>query len=243
MTTLPGRVRSLLPDPLFYRAVAASYRLRPEHRLLFPKEFAPEGCTAVDIGGWWGPWTYWLSRRAAAVWSFEPNPELAAFLTRVVAANVQVENVALSDQGGHGTLFAPEDVGRDALATLSPTIGNEEARRIEVPLRRLDDYGLEQVGFIKIDVEGHEFQVLRGAEATLAHDAPTLLIEIDQALHEEPIQVIFDWLAERGYSGRLRRAGTWEPLSSFDVDADQLAHTDLGDGSRIVDFVFERRDA
>ncbi len=103
------------------------------------------------------------------------------------------------------------------MATLSAGHTESGARPIEVPLRPLDDYGLEGVRFIKIDVEGHEFEVLLGAEETLARCAPTLLVEIDQAFHDQPIQRIFDWLRARGYEGQVRREGTWAPLRTFDV--------------------------
>ena len=238
MTSWANLARSVLPDPAFYRAVAASYRLRSERRLLLLDEMVPPGCTAVDAGAWWGPWTYWLSRRAASVWSFEPNPELASFLAGVVSPNVHVENVALSDRPGRGTLFAPQDVGRDALATLSVAHSDSGARRIEVPLRTLDSYGLEDVQFMKIDVEGHELEVLQGAERTLARCAPTLLVEVDQALHDHPIQRIFDWLLTRGYDGRVRRRRAWAPLSTFDVHKDQLLPRNARSPSYINEFAF-----
>lgn len=233
-----GQARSLLPDPLFYRGIAASYRLRRERRMLFLDELVANGSVVVDVGAWWGPWTYWLSRRAAEVWSFEPNPDLAAFLTGVVSPNVRVENIALSDHSGTEALFAPEAVGRDALATLSNRNKEAGARRFEVQLRTLDDYRLKAVHFIKIDVEGHELEVLNGAEGTIRHCAPTLLIEIDQAFHERPIKRVFDWLLDRGYEGRFRRGGQWLPLGAFDVNEDQS--TDRG-GMRaayINDFLF-----
>jgi FkbM family methyltransferase len=209
--------------------------------MLFLDEFVPDGSTVVDVGAWWGPWTYWMARRAERVWAFEPNPRLAKFLESVVAPNVRLENVALSDHAGSGTLFASTDVGRDALATLSADHGEPGAERTEVPLRPLDDFGLDGVRFVKLDVEGHEFEVLRGAEETLARCSPKLLVEIDQAYHEEPIQRIFDWLAERGYQGRIRRDGAWADLETFDVATDQAATTDPRDAAYINDFVFTPR--
>jgi FkbM family methyltransferase len=241
MTRFADRIRSALPDRAFYRLIAASYRLRPERRLLLLDELVPRGCTAVDVGAWWGPWTYWLSRRAASVWAFEPNPELASFLTRVVSPNVRVENVALSDRTGEETLFAPREVGRDALATLSAAHTEPGARTIEVPLRPLDEYRLEGVQFIKIDVEGHELEVLLGAEETLASWAPTLLVEIDQAFHEQPIQRIFDWLLARGYECQIRRNRTWASLRTFDVGEDQAAGRDVRSPRYINDFLFTPR--
>ena len=189
----------------------------------------------------WGPWTYWLSRRADSVWSFEPNPRPASFLARVASPNVHVEHAALSDRVGTGTLFAPSEIGRDALATLSGAKSESGAPRIEVPLRRLDDYKLNSVGFIKIDVEGHELEVLRGAEETLARCAPTLLVEIDQKHHEQPIQRVFDWLLVRGYEGRFRRRRSWEGLSRFVVQEDQLQQPRAMSAGYISDFVFTPR--
>jgi FkbM family methyltransferase len=236
--TAAGGARSFLPDSFFYRGIGATYRLRSERRLLLLDQFVPRGSTVIDAGAWWGPWTYWLSRRAASVWSFEPNPAMASFLTGVVSPNVHVEAVALSNRSGAGPLFAPQEVGRDALATLSTMHREKGAREIKVPLRRLDDYGLQDVKFIKIDVEGHEFEVLEGAEETIAGSAPTLLVEIDQALHDRPIQGIFDWLLSRGYEGRFRRRRAWAPLSAFDPNRDQPAGHNPKSADYIEDFLF-----
>ncbi len=208
--------QSRLPDSLFYRLAATAYRLRYERALLrLVGDLIPRGSTAVDVGAWWGPWTYWLSRRAGSVWSFEPNPELASFLTRVVSPNVHVEQTALSDRSGSGTLSVLDGVGRDALATLSSERGQSQARKVKVPLRRLDEYELDDVRFLKIDAEGHELHVLEGAEQTIANGAPTILVEIDRAFHEDgSLERLLEWLPGRGYNGRFERGGTWVPLAT-----------------------------
>ncbi|MGH9244424.1 MAG: FkbM family methyltransferase [Acidimicrobiales bacterium] len=227
---------------MLYRAVAAAYRLRAEPRLLLLGELVPRGCTAVDAGAWWGPWTYWLSRRAASVWSFEPNPNMAAFLRRVAAPNVHVEAVGLSDRSGRATLFVPSGIGPDALATLTAARRTSDAAGVEVALAALDEYDLERVGFVKIDVEGHELEVLRGAERTLERWRPTLLVEIEQRLHDEPIEGIFDWLRARGYEGWVRRRGSWAPLTTFDVERDQLQRRRVKRPTYVNNFVFAARD-
>jgi FkbM family methyltransferase len=231
----------VLPDPVFYRAVAAAFRVRAEQRLLLLDSLVPSGCVVVDAGAWWGPWTYWLSRRASAVWAFEPNPSMAAFLSRVVAPNVHVENVALSAGPARGTLFVPDGVGRDALATLSAAHRTDDAVGTEVRLEKLDHYRLDGVGFIKVDVEGHEFQVLRGAEGTLARSMPTLLVEVEQIFHERPVQCIFDWLVDRGYDGWFRQSRRWQPLSSFDVKRDQRPDVRVKSSQYVNNFVFMPR--
>ena len=50
---------------------------------------------------------------------------------------------------------------------------------VKVPMRTLDSYQLSNVGFIKIDVEGHEEAVLHGSSETLRREMPNLMIEIE----------------------------------------------------------------
>ena len=61
----------------------------------------PMGGVALDVGAWYGPWTYWLSRRAAHVTAFEPNPEVAKVLEHAAAPNVTVRRMAVSDHVGN----------------------------------------------------------------------------------------------------------------------------------------------
>ena len=238
MRRWPDHLRRSLPEPLFYRAVAAAYRARAEQRLLFLDALVPPRRVAVDAGAWWGPWTFWLSRRASEVWSFEPNPLMATFLARVVAPNVHVENVALSARPGYGTLYIPEGVGRDALATLSAAHRSDDAVARAVRLVALDDCTLDGVGFMKVDVEGHELELLHGAERTLARWMPTLLVEIEQTFHDQPIQHIFDWLHGHGYEGWFRRSRRWWPLSTFDVARDQRPQVGVKSTRYVNNFVF-----
>jgi FkbM family methyltransferase len=238
MKRWPDEVQRMLPDPLFYRAVAAAFRVRAEQRLLLLDALVARECVAVDAGAWWGPWTYWLARRASEVWAFEPNPLMAKYLARVVAPNVHVENVALSARRGDGTLFVPEGVGRDALATLSAAHRRRDAVAVNVRLEALDVYRLDRVGFVKVDVEGHELELLYGAERTLERWMPTLLVEIEQIFHDQPIHQIFDWLFGRGYTGWFRRGRRWRSLSTFDIERDQRPDVSVKSTRYVNNFVF-----
>ena len=75
MTTLAARLAPLLPD----RLVASTARLvypRVEPELARLDELCPPGCgTAVDVGGWYGPWTRRLARRARHVVTVEPGQD------------------------------------------------------------------------------------------------------------------------------------------------------------------------
>jgi hypothetical protein len=57
----------------------------------------------------------------------------------------------------------------------------------------------DRVDLIKIDVEGHEAAVVRGAAATIERCAPSVVFEYAPALLDDSADTPFDWLAARGY--------------------------------------------
>lgn len=229
----------ILPGPVVHRLAAWSFRWCGEQRMLFLDELVDPQRGAVDVGAWWGPWTYWLAKRCPQVWSFEPNPQLAKVLTRAARPNVHVEPVALSDHTGSTTLFVPRQLGDEAQATLEAGHRLATAEEVTVDVRRLDDYDLGDIGFMKIDVEAHEAAMLRGALGVLRRCRPVVLIEIEQRFHEQPIDAIFSYFLDLGYSGWIRRAGQWEPLSTFSVERDQVPFQGTPKDTRYINnFVF-----
>ena len=63
------------------------------------------------------------------------------------------------------------------------------------------------ISFIKCDVEGHEFAVLRGAERLLARSKPALLVEIEER-HGQTVSEVVGYLSDRGYGCQsLKRNG------------------------------------
>jgi FkbM family methyltransferase len=177
----------------------------------------------VDVGAWWGPWTYWLARVADRVVACEPLPELAAFISRHAPENVHVENVALSDRRAAVPLWVPAGGrGSEGRSSLDPRLADGR-RSVVVPTVRLDDLELQGVGFIKIDVEGHELQVLHGAAETIAASRPVLLVEVeDHFQHGAGVAPVFDFVRSLGYSGQFLYRGAWRDIDEFDVAALQL---------------------
>ena len=118
----------------------------------------------VDVGTHIGKWSLLVSKTASEVYSFEPNPDIYKYLVANIklndVKNVKALNIGLSSSSGKLRFFAdtPEHSG-------SSKITEDGDREIEVvPLDRFD---LPEVELIKIDVEGHELDVLKGAERTL----------------------------------------------------------------------------
>jgi hypothetical protein len=86
----------------------------------------------------------------------------------------------------------------------------------ETSIARLDDLVSQElpdepIGFVKIDVEGYELQVLKGATATIATHRPNLQIEIDP----DHLIEVREWLAARGYTGLFFFDGNLFHVSEF----------------------------
>jgi len=199
-------------------AVAWQFRLfEPELGRI--DEFVPEDGAAVDVGVWWGPWSWWLAKRVPRVDSFEPNAGLVGRVGPVLPANVNLHQVALSDSEGRSSLWIPTGgTGTEGRASLEPGVGSVEGwRKLSVPTARLDDFSLRDVGFIKIDVEGHELAVLHGAAELLGNQRPNLLIEIEQhSSRPHNLDAVIDYLRTFSYAGEYLNKGTWHPIEELD---------------------------
>jgi FkbM family methyltransferase len=202
--------------------------------------------TVIDVGAHEGIYSYGLLNKATVVEAFEPSPEpyktLASFGGRLHA-----HRVALSDHEGTGILHVPHVNGRPETGLASLNHGSSSETSIEVPLKRLDSYEFREVVLLKIDVEGHEGAVLRGAEETIRRNRPVLCIEIEQRhLSDTTMQSQFDQLAQLGYDGFFVDTNdTVRSLREFSYEqhqapylADLLAH----EHEYINNFVFVHRD-
>ena len=112
---------------------------------------------------------------------FEPLPDHAAALRQRYAAhpNVTILDVALSDAEGEATFVHNVDIpSHSGLRERSYPVPNTRRETITVRTRRLDDVlGSTPVAVIKIDVEGAELLVLRGALETLRRWKPPVVFE------------------------------------------------------------------
>ncbi len=141
------------------------------------------------------------------------------------ARRVRVYGVALSDQDGQVEIRVP--AGNPSWATIDPrnTLELASSASIEVitvPTRRLDGYGFAGVGFIKIDVEGHEEMVLRGAVETLRENRPALLVEVEERHNPGCVGRVTAFLADLGYDGFFLDDGRMCPIRDFDASRDQI---------------------
>ena len=178
-----------------------------EYRLL---EFALNqrlGCV-YDIGANVGLHTLFYSHVADRVVAFEPAPAAFARLSDNIRlnnrTNITTMNVALSDRTA--TLdFLDNGVGQTGTLITSATHA-QGFRKIQVPAHRLDDLDLPAPDLLKIDCEGAEMQVLRGAEATLRKHRPKVHLEVHPLLgvSEDEVRA---FLTGVGYAIDARKKG------------------------------------
>jgi FkbM family methyltransferase len=142
------------------------------------------GAIVLDVGASLGLWTVQLGvaarERGATVHSFEPNPANIPWLTRNVALNdlqhvVTIHPVGLGEVDTEVSLGLTEGgVGNGAVLPTDSTSAAEH----KVVLQRLDGQSFDApVCLIKLDVEGYEPSILRGAPRLLARDRPVIFGE------------------------------------------------------------------
>lgn len=226
MTVMRTAARAALertaPRLLYAYQIRRKRASEPEVALL-PTLCRP-GAIAIDVGANQGLYAYYMRPHAATVLAFEPLPQMQERLRTLFGGRVTVHPVALSDEDGECAIRLPR--GNPSWATIDPRnslalAGDTPLETIRVATRRLDGYGLDGVGFIKIDVEGHEEAVLRGAARTIARDRPTLLVEIEERHNPGSIARVAALLAGWGYRGSFLAGGRLRPLPEFDLARDQ----------------------
>ncbi len=201
------------------RAFQAWLGGEPELRLL------PRLCqrqeVALDVGANYGVYTWHLRRWTNEVVAFEPQPVAAAFLRRAFGSRVRIEEVALSDERGEVVLRVPDDRILDGCATIEPSnaLADISTSVVRVSRRRLDDYGFNRVGLIKIDVEGHELAVMRGGAELIARDRPSLIVEAEDRHRPGALSSVHSHLGALGYRGLFLNDGRLLPLEDLGFEA------------------------
>ncbi len=188
---------------------------------------AEAGLTAVDVGASVG--NYALAMRQAVgrggqVLALEANPAVYKELKcSTWGADVDARNLAASSANGTAELLIPVDgAGRAEEPIASLEDRGQACVRVKVPRTRLDDLlrDAPKVSVIKIDVEGHEADVIRGADEVLERHRPGLVIEIEKQHQSGDRQVgdVVALLTGRKYQCYGIHGETLIPWAEFDVE-------------------------
>lgn len=161
------------------------------HKLQAALGFVRNWRTAIDVGAHCGLWSMHLVKRFDQVEAFEPlAAHRACFLANVPASEIKhsgrreaVGQFSLVERADAKATLHPVALGEGfgfVKINTAPTSSGDSwvDGEGEIPMLRLDDYRyMEHVDFLKIDCEGYELRVLRGAEAMLERCRPCVIVE------------------------------------------------------------------
>jgi FkbM family methyltransferase len=200
-----------------------------EPELLGLSQFVRPGAICFDVGAAYGMYTFPLSRLAGPagqVHSFEPLPVpyriLEAGRRATGARNVRLTNAAVGSSMGWRRLILPYRFGLPIHGWAHLQEGLKHpgrftvTRTLEVAVHTVDRVcelrEISRVDFMKVDVEGFEPEVLKGAERTIQQHRPTLLLEIEDrhlGKYGTTSAEVAGSLIERGYRMHVWHGRRW----------------------------------
>jgi FkbM family methyltransferase len=212
------------------------YRVEERHRH-FMLSRIKEGDTILDVGAHIGYYTLLFAKRAGKrgrVYAFEPSTNTRDRLVENISlnhlTNIITVEAAASDEAGTASinLAGGSNTGSTSLHFDAGAVGTEQVETIV-----MDDYlerhGIRAIDLVKIDVEGHELQALRGMRRILetpADEAPELFVEVNENTLRSagtPKEAIFDELTRAGYKA-YRILGSNEVRPEQQPFADSLVY-------------------
>lgn len=194
------RVKSVMPEansfwvlygqhtePTYLQDAGNGQRAQRDDALTYVNQWR----VCLDIGSNIGQWTRPLAKRFDSVVCFEPNPNFRECFNK----NIQEKNVLLWPYG-------LSDKEHKAKQDFNSTILQQEDGDIDC--RTLDSFGLTNVDFVKIDVDGFEVPLLNGARETLTKNNPVINIEMKRDKRSDIVYKCESILKELGYQFKKR---------------------------------------
>lgn len=198
------------------------------HLTAFFRRFLREGMHVIDAGANVGLYSILAAKLVGPtgkVWSFEPNSENARLL--LVSAldhgleNIKFHPVALGNAHGH-TCFTSA-LGSNGSVVQQGLQDLKHASCKIVPIARLDDYGIERVDLLKMDVEGAEGLLVQGAEGLITRCRPVVTAEFSNEMLSRISGIsgaeFLRFFTERGYRVSVFNKRTLDLVPIEDTDA------------------------
>jgi len=172
------------------------------------------GDIIFDVGANVGEYTLNFARSVGStgkIFSFEPHPLVFKKLQHHIQINrmnhIKYYNMGLSDAPGklHMSICETRNSGGRSVSKNNQKENKGESTQVEVVQLDsiMEQENLSHIDLIKIDVEGHELRVLKGAEKLIVKYKPNLYIEVNNSNlqnHGDSSATLFQWLKSKGYS-------------------------------------------
>lgn len=203
------------------------------------KRHLSKGDTFLDIGANIGIHTLLgasLVGSAGKVMAFEPLPRLYEQTKKSLAENkfdqVKVYNVALAERAGVGKLsLVDENIGASSLQSVSED--REVNEVVEVQQTVLDSYSDEfkSLDLIKIDIEGGEYEALKGGEKLIRRYLPVIVLEFSPHVYEKDRSgkslELYNYLSSLGYRIEVIDIPDMDILAKLNMKDYADLHTNL----------------
>lgn len=171
---LPNNIAVIENDSHLTKWIKECGRLDHDGNIQTLVNMIPIGKAAIDVGASIGDHTIAYLRKAAKVYAFEPNPVAFDCLVHNCPKAVSY-NVALgSEEDALYWISSAPNYGASFL-----TKNHQLYNSLKVNVKTLDMFYLDNIGFIKVDVEGWEVEFLKGAKDTIKRNKPILCLEVN----------------------------------------------------------------
>jgi|TARA_B100000287_G_scaffold244341_1_gene229776 FkbM family methyltransferase len=186
----------------------------------------------LDIGAATGMYASHFAQHSKSVICFEAVYPVYQQLEKLKQkhGNIITHNFAVSDFEGISDFYVD-----DKRLSNSSFQNLVEGQKIEVETITIDGMKLDNVGFMKIDVEGVELDVLNGASQTIDKFKPTCMVEIYEKFNKYPVETTFDFFFNRGYRCFYNHKGQGlKPVRNIEEGLEATKIPEITDG----DFLF-----
>lgn len=228
---LRDKLLNLIPKkmnlPLRYFKLKYKGKIDPE--LIWVKQyFKGGGRVALDVGANLGFYSFGLRSHFKTIHAFEPITKLSMFLEDYNSTNIVIHGIACSDSSGQANIYVPklDNITDYAYAGLEVNLRYESHHAIEIQKETIDSFGFENVDLIKIDVEGHELNVILGANETIIRCKPLILAELENRHRDGAVSTFNNYLTELGYTGYYLVDEQLQPISKFNSKYNQCVDVD-----------------
>lgn len=176
----------------------------------------------IDIGANQGIYSLYFSKIFSNVNSFEPIEEVTNLLKITNKRNIEIHNLGLSDKQEIMDIQIPISEKKFIISQSSFNYcGKLPSIKRSITVSNLDYYNFSDVDLIKIDVEGHEDFVFKGAFKTITRCKPILLIEIELRHRNNPISDLVEKVVSLDYKCFFYKKQKLVPFDFFNKETDQ----------------------
>lgn len=223
--------KNFLPEAyLLKKRLERSINNKDEKEIDLVKKFIKPGTDSIDVGVYRGVYSYEMSKYSNRVHSFEPNPVIFRYINKNLKKfikNIDLYNLALSNENKFTNLKIPirnmntnkenyEEYYEMGRATIHKENNFKNYEEFKIETKKIDEFNFSnKISFIKIDVEGHELEVIGGAKKTILKNMPILLVEIEKEHTKKNVIDSIESINQLGYSSFFLNKGDIKSINEL----------------------------